>query len=115
MVRSVKPQPIDQWQQEVLDSITPTTKIYTTVTKVNRMGTARWIKVYMVKDGDIFNLTPIVGNLLEYNRTDDGLHVTGCGMDMCWHLVYTLSRTLFKGDKNPTHGDPGYILQQRNL
>lgn len=34
----------------------------------------------------------------------DGIKVSGCGMDMCFHLVYTLSHVI--------HGD-GYALNHR--
>lgn len=40
-------------------------------------------------------------------KGDDGVIVQGCGMDMGFHLVYTLSRLLFDGD--------GYALSHRWL
>jgi hypothetical protein len=42
----------------------------------------------------------------------DGIRVPGCGMDMGFHLVYTLSQTLFFDSEMP-YRDAGYALKQR--
>lgn len=63
-----------------------------------------------------------------YNRTHDGIPTGGCGMDMGYHLVYTLSRYLFpegfkvpkgqhgrNGDTSGHDKDGGYALNHRWL
>lgn len=68
-----------------------------------------------------------------FDRDREGIRVSGCGMDMGFHLVYNLGRTLFPdgfdcvGDRCPSndhsngdrdysphrHSDGGYALRQR--
>lgn len=58
-----------------------------------------------------------------FDRDRTGLKVSGCGMDMGFHLVYNLGATLWpKGTKKPhgtRNGEPdscgGYALQHRWL
>jgi hypothetical protein len=58
-----------------------------------------------------------------FDRQREGIKVSGCGMDMGFHLVYNLGATLWpKGTKKPhssRNGEPdtsgGYALKQRWL
>lgn len=72
---------------------------------------------------------------LPFDRNHGGLKVNGCGMDMGFHLVYSLSRILYRdtftciGERCPsndhsngdrdysphTHSDGGYALRHRWL
>lgn len=130
-------------KQEVQESLTrlrklcpPGTTIYTTLEHVSRSGMMRRIRLFKLVKGDRIGLTWDVARVLGYSiRTprgwvqDRGLAVSGCGMDMGFHLVNSLSYALHghkpKGDgaKPETAGRPftprrghyhaGYSLNHR--
>ena len=71
--------------------------VYTTVKTVSSSGMSRKISCYIVQDGKIRSISNLTGNALEWSTGDNSgsVTVTGCGMDMGFHLVYTLSSVLF--------------------
>lgn len=72
-------------------------KVYTTVTHVARSGMQRSIRVFIMRDNEPFEITGYTAHALDYPRDDKngGVKVGGCGMDMGFHIVYNLGRTLF--------------------
>lgn len=137
-------------RQEAIDQlrewIKPGDTVYTILTHVSRSGMQRQIRVlvpYHRADGSIDFLHPnySVSQALGWpqatrnGRRLDGIKVDGAGMDMGFHLVYSLGRVLFgdgwtcigegcpsndhtNGDRNyqpHPHGDGGYALKQRWL
>jgi len=80
-----------------------------------------------------WNIAKALG--MRFDRDREGIKVSGCGMDMGFHVVYNLSRTLFQdaftcigktcpsndhsnGDRNyrrHKHSDGGYALKHRWL
>jgi len=111
----------------------PGDTVYTILRHVSKSGMSREIGVVILKGkGETVDLHP---NFLiatacgdKLNTRGDGIKVSGCGMDMGFHLVYNLGRVLFpKGFKLPKgrHGrngdtsgydqDGGYALTQRWL
>ena len=79
---------------------------------------------------DIFCIDGKVCEILgyKYNTKHDGVPVSGCGMDMGFHLVYNLGRALFpkgfilpkgksgrNGDTSGRDNDGGYALNHRWL
>jgi hypothetical protein len=97
--------------------VRPGAKVYTGVDHVSRSGMSRHISVYVVHKGEICDVTGWVGLVLGYRRSrDGGLVVGGCGMDMGFHVVYSLGRTMFpKGGpigKSARQTDGGYLLKQ---
>jgi hypothetical protein len=104
------------------------TRVYTKIDRVSSSGMSRHISVYVARHNQVLNITWYVGHVVGYKRNNDtgGLVVGGCGMDMGFHLIYTLSRYLYpKGFKLPksqkwgrngdTSGfdkDGGYRLKQ---
>jgi len=81
---------------ELLDRASNKT-IYTIVTKLAPSGMSRWIKLYVVVDNQPINITreaaAIFGAPYSYEY---GLRVRGTGMDMGFHVVYSLSYELYK-------------------
>lgn len=75
----------------------PGDTVHTSVLHVARSGMSRHIKTYVVRDGNAQDITPYVADVIDYRvaRSTGGLVVGGCGMDMCFHVVYTLSHKLF--------------------
>jgi hypothetical protein len=105
-----------QAQKETADYLKsllkPGDTVYTVLRSVSRSGMLRSISLKIIRtDGArpyLMDITGYAGDLLEYSRgKDGGLRVSGCGMDMGFHVVYNLSRVLFGiADKG------GYALQQ---
>lgn len=75
----------------------PGDTVYTDVKRVSSSGMTRHISCYIVRKGEIYDITYYVGVLLGERRNADtgGLVIGGCGMDMGFHTVYALSRRLF--------------------
>ncbi len=88
-------------------------KIHTITRHVSSSGMTRDISLIYVKNGAIYNLTYsaalALGWPLSEKSGNRAIKVSGCGMDMGFHLVYTLSRVLYR---DTLEGDAGYKLQQ---
>lgn len=115
----------------------PNDVVFTQLNHVSTSGMMRVIKVMVIRNNEPVNINWLVARVLEwtYNAKHGGITVSGCGMDMGFHLVYTLSSTLFpdgftcigkgcpsndhtNGDGNfepHNHSDGGYALNQRWL
>lgn len=82
----------------------PGSVVYATVRTVSRSGMSRRIDLYAIAGpvGDFHHGKPFLARLsgfaarvLGWPCNDNGVRVDGCGMDMRFHLVECLSRTLF--------------------
>ena len=111
----------------------PGSTVYATVTHVSRSGMMRHIKLYIVYKGEIINISWHAAQLLDWTlvKGEHALKVGGCGMDMCFHTVYSLGRRLFPkgftpakaGKKYGRNGSPataadndgGYALNYKNM
>ncbi len=132
-------------QAEALDQLRellkPGDTVRTILRHVSRSGMSRSISLVMVEDGKVRDISWLCAraDLGKLDRKNDGVKVGGCGMDMGFHLVYTLSRMLFQGrfpcagkncpsndHNNPPypkrrkgtprqHSDGGYALSHRWL
>jgi hypothetical protein len=94
--------------ERLREELPPKTVMYTVLRRVSASGMLRVIDLIAIKDGVPFHYSYrasiALGWKLDKNRA--GIRVGGCGMDMGFHLVYSLSYVL--------HGD-GYALDQRWL
>lgn len=127
--------------------IAPGSEVYTILRHVSRSGMSRSISVAGIEEEDgrrrifdyDYNVARALGERIDRER--GGVKVAGCGMDMGFHLVYSLSRTLFpdgfgcvgkecpsndhsNGDRDYArhtkrrphwHSDGGYAIRQRWL
>lgn len=98
-------------QQEYIEALRghlkPGDTIYTILRHVSQSGMTRHITLLTLRDGTPSYCTWQVAQALQYRLNgDDGMIVSGAGMDMGFHVVYELSHALF--------GD-GYALKQRWL
>lgn len=84
---------------------------YTVLRHVSQSGMSRDISVKTVEDGQIRDITYTVaealGEKIRYKNGHGVIRVGGCGMDMGFHLVYSLSSVLFPNDNRG-----GYIISQ---
>ena len=77
--------------------IDPGDVIYTKMLHVSRSGMYRVIDVYIIKDNVPLRLSWSVADAIQerYDKKHEGVGVSGCGMDMGFHIVYNLSRVLY--------------------
>lgn len=69
--------------------------LYTNLMSVSKSGMTRKLKVIYIKDNEPLFLNYYIAKILDYKLYDDGsIKVTGCGMDMGYHLIDVLSRDL---------------------
>jgi len=79
--------------------------LYTKIVKVSPSGMSRQITVLDIKDNTPSYWSYYVSKILGYTLKDNGaIFVKGCGMDMGFHVIYSLSQTLF---------NDGYAIKQR--
>lgn len=86
------------------DIIKPGDTVYTSLRQVASNGMSRHIEVTIPqkrKDGSLYirNITSLVGRAAGFKISPktDALVVGGAGMDMGFHVVYSLSSAMFKG------------------
>lgn len=91
-------------QQSLLKLLTPGQAVTCVVTDVARSGMSRRIRLFIASDGEVREVTGKVGNALGWRWNARGVMVSGAGMDMCFHTVYTLASVLFSD---------GYALNAR--
>lgn len=95
--------------------------VFTSLNHVSRSGMQRRIRCYIVRRGGIKDISYLVATALGDTLDDRGIKVSGCGMDMGFHLVYSLGGALrpdgFKvkgvgrnGDTSGHDSDGGYSL-----
>ena len=70
-------------------------KVYTIVKHVSNSGMMRIISAYIIIDNEPRNIDWYIEKLGLFKRDDRGLKVSGCGMDMGFHIVYELSGLLY--------------------
>ena len=109
---------------ELLQMIKPGDSIWCNVVSVSRSGMSRTIKLYIVEGARIRNISGYVATLTGNQWVKDGgVKVNGCGMDMCFHLVYELGCALWPNGTPEPHsnrnGQPdtagGYALEPEHM
>jgi hypothetical protein len=108
----------------------PGDTVYTIVHHVARSGMSRDIALIKLVDGEprylSHNAAIACGNRLVNAHGHDAIRIGGCGMDMCFALVYELASVIFadvpvsesplKASKHgPDVGERGYWLTYRDL
>lgn len=90
----------------------PKPVIYTIMRHVSSSGMSRDISLVYIKNNEPYHInysaSLALGDRLVSRNGHDAIRVNGCGMDMGFHLVYSLSSVLFAGEDRA-----GYILHQR--
>lgn len=120
----------DEAVQYLRKMLKPGDTVYTVLRHVSSSGMSRRMDLFVIRKNVPYWISGYVGRVLGLRRhpKHDGLTVSGCGMDMGFHVVYSLSQCLFpKGFKVPKGGhgrngdtsgydnDGGYALNQRWL
>ena len=89
------------WLEELRQDLKPGDTLHMIVRKVSASGMSRHIDVYRfaVDGGQVrkywmsSRIAAVAG--FTFDDRHECLKVSGCGMDMCWHVGYTLGRVLW--------------------
>ena len=88
--------------------------IHTINRHTSSSGMTRDISLLYIKSGAIHNITYSASLALGWSLSEKSgnraIRVSGVGMDMGFHTVYTLSRVLYRDLVEPAYGDVGYYL-----
>lgn len=100
--KQTKKQIAEQEKQEAIEMLRklapPGSTIYGIVRKVSASGMSRTIDFYAVgEDRQPDYLTGYFARVLGWTRTNRGLRVNGCGMDMIFHTVYEAAGVVWHG------------------
>lgn len=105
------------------EMLTPGDTIYTVLRHVTRSGMSRSIDCYVMRDGVPVWLSRrvAIATGLSWDSKREAVKVSGCGMDMGYHVVYGLGATLWPHGTPESHGmrngepdtDGGYALKHR--
>lgn len=106
--RSIRKETMTKLQQseraeacaELRETLKPGTTVYTILRNVSRSGMSRDIDVYVMEGNEPRRITFTVAKAagMTYNKKSEAIRVGGCGMDMGHHVVYNLSRSLYRED-----------------
>lgn len=83
--------------ETLLELLPVGTRIYTIVRSVSQSGMSRHISALVIKDGELRDITHLLerAGFGKHRAGKPGLYITGVNMDMCFKLVYDVSRTLY--------------------
>jgi hypothetical protein len=85
--------------------------IYTVLRHVSASGMSRDISLKTVQDGELIDITytaaEALGEKVKYKNSFRVIRVGGVGMDMGFHLVYSLSSVLYSNEERS-----GYKVSQ---
>jgi hypothetical protein len=109
MSRRFTPAQIEEFTERLRSELPPGASVATQVLHVSRSGMSREIGAYIVRDGEIVNISWEVAAITgqRYGQRG-GVIVGGAGMDMTFHLVYGLSRRLYPEGHRCTGHRGGY-------
>ena len=122
----------DEFSAKLREMLKPGDTVYTTVRHVAPSGMSRVINVTAIRNNEPDWLSYWVAAALRwpFDNRREGVRVSGCGMDMGYHLIYELSAHLFPTGfdcpgkdcpssdhfnriKGQHHKNGGYALRQR--
>jgi hypothetical protein len=98
------------------------TRVYTILRHVSASGMSRDISIVVFPEGEKYPIHPnysaakAMGWQLVTRNGSDAIRVGGCGMDMGFHLVHSISQKLYGWDKDGKYNHEGaYSLKQEWL
>ena len=100
--KELEAEEIERCKAILLEHLKPGDTVRTILRSVSRSGMSRQISVIIMRDGMAWDASYFVGKVAGYKqaRNSEALSVGGCGMDMGFSVVYSLSRSLFPNGFN---------------
>lgn len=90
---------------ELLKLLAPGATVYTQLRHASASGMQRRISLHVVHGGQIRCVDTLAADLMgDKIHKDGGIVVNGCGMDMGFHLVYSLGASLWPQGTPEPHG-----------
>ena len=104
-VWNIKENTVDHSKKLLLKDFPKGSTVHLIVRQVSRSGMYRHISVHGIKNNKVSYYSFHVAKVLEWTYKDktNSVGVGGCGMDMGFHLVYTLASVLYKDGYALTH------------
>lgn len=109
-------------RRSLLEFIKPGTTVYTVLRHVSSSGMSRRIDCFVIRKNKPLCLTHQVAKALDYQQSkhDGALVIGGAGMDMGFHVVYSLGQALWPHGTRKPHGtrngepdsEGGYAIKQ---
>ena len=105
---------------ELRTLLAPGAKVYCILRSVSSSGMSRAISLYVKSEGDMRNIDSLSADALGYKLAKQaGVLVSGCGVDLGFHLVYSLGGALWPAGTGTPHSsragkpdtDGGYALK----
>lgn len=103
--------------------LSPNDTIFTVTRHVSSSGMSRSIDCYVIRDNNPLWISRHVANVTGHgwDAKREAVKVGGCGMDMGFHVVYSLGYALWPNGTETPHGtrngepdtDGGYALKHR--
>jgi predicted dehydrogenase len=91
-------------------------RVYTLNRHTSASGMSRDISLFIAQGGEILDVTYYAAHALGWRLVERNgrraIRVSGAGMDMGFHTVYTLASVLYRG---AVEGDAGYSLRHEWL
>lgn len=94
--------------------------IYTIVRRVSPNGMSRDMSFFCINNGQLINITYLVSLIVDEREPKQNkyhehiIRVNGAGMDMVFHMVYTLGNILFR-DIEQDIDNSGYLLNYKSI
>lgn len=86
----------EEARERLRKMLRPGQTVYTVLRHVSRSGMMREISLHAAEGSEVLWLTGLAARAMgERVGKLEGIRASGCGMDMGFHLVYSLSRVLF--------------------
>ncbi|KKS59074.1 MAG: hypothetical protein UV26_C0030G0006 [candidate division WWE3 bacterium GW2011_GWF2_42_42] len=84
-----------QWEMSILKAMKK--NIYCNICSVSKSGISRKMKFYTVFKGKIINCTVLIASVLDNKTNFQGeIKVSGCGMDMVYHVLTNFNYAICK-------------------
>lgn len=91
-------------KDELRKMIKPGMRVYCVLRSVSASGMSRRISLFIVQGDDLRNIDQLSADAIGWKVSGiGGIAVSGCGMDMGFHLVYCLGRALFANGFAPSN------------
>lgn len=93
------------YRREWRDEVTEQPKLYFVIRRVSASGMSRVFHTFYVgrESGELVSIDHLIVALGIGTRVDDGYRVSGCGMDMRFHVADSIAHAL--GDPRWTNGN----------
>jgi len=89
--------PLESKKEELINLLGDSKTVYAIIRHVSASGMSRIIDFYVIKDERPYWLSGCISMVTGFklDKSDRGLRVYGCGMDMAYHVVSSLSEELY--------------------